>query len=321
MLNVLLKALSFEFEPYLKPKGFEKLDDKLKGFFLQKYLETFSCNYCSEKCSREYFQDNGKLYTDCLEGIIETKQEIDINSLERYKFSLNKVLNSVCFSNGIFFHFNNIDNIAIIFGEKEVEKTIYRFFYVRQLFINDKLQENILYSLKSWISTTEKCFIITPQDFILDNSSKTFINDNNIQILSLRNLIDNDFIIEKIGFSNQQDIKQLINTYDMLILDSDKVYLHQTKLNLSPMAFKLLKFIALKGKEGLSAYYDDCIEYLWQDDKNDKTDHPKQLQNHRSDINKACQKANIEESIYKNFIKAQNQSYKLIIEPEKIFIL
>lgn len=310
-----------ELSPCFKYKDFRLINVVYQEFFKEIYLKNYSCKECSEYCILEILEQNDGFYYICPSGYIETEQKIPSDQLKRYEFKCKNFLQKICTINSISFYTTGINNKAVLFGEKEVNKINYKFFYINQLFSQNKLNENIIYQIKEYYQSTERAVIITPQSFMLSNSNKAFLNYNNCQIFSLKQLLLNNLVINQIGTSSNIDINCLIETHELVFLNSSDVYLYKKRLSLSPMAFNLFKIIALKGKEDLSISYDDCIDYLWQDEKFDKKDFSKQLQNHRSDINKACQHADIEENIYKKLIKAQNKSYKLIIDPEKIFIL
>lgn len=194
MLNSLLKALNSEYEPYLILKDFEKLDNNLKEFFLQKYLETYSCPYCSERCSKEYFQENGKFYIDCPEGIIETKKEINIDSLKRYMFCVSKLFQKLSEANNITLNSQIINNNnSYIIGYKFLSKSKTQYFYLSKLSLKNFIQQ--IYSISEYFKNANENVLITPMNLNLAEKDLSLLESYKLILISLESVFKNDFKI------------------------------------------------------------------------------------------------------------------------------
>ncbi len=315
-LNLLNKELS----PYLKPEKFELIQEKHKTYFNEVYLKHYNCSECNKFCTLEYENIDDKLVSYCPEGYFEDEIIICKDELKRHRFKIDEFIKTIAEVNSIYFYKNQINKDIILFGEKELNGINYKLVYIINAFQENKLKEEFIYKIKEWLNPEERALIITPAFIITNKQFISYLQQNRIEILFLKGLLLNDLRIFGFIKSDSKNIENLINDYDFVIIDESQVYLYKKSLKLSNMAFRLLYFIALKGKEGFSASYQECIEYIWQDCINKDIDYMKQLPNHRSAINEACKKAGLEEKIYKNFIKPENKSYKLMIEPEKTFI-
>ncbi len=320
------QLLNIELEPFIKPEILECLNIQAKSKLIDEnvlkpsFLNSIECTECFETCTLDIFNVSNKLYIQCPSGYISKAREVKEEELNVYKFYIQTLLKKIALINSINFYINKINHNLLLFGEKEVNKINYKFFYSNQLFSHNKVNTSILYLTKEHYQLTERAFIITPSKIILNNSSIALLKDLGCQTTSLEELLQNDLFISEIGISNKNDINSLMNTYELVILDNDNVYLYQKKLNLSPKSFYLLEIIAKKGKQGLSISYDDCIECLWGNESYGSVDNLKQLYNHKSGINKACEKSGIEQESYKKLIKSENKSYKLMVKPEKVYI-
>ena len=314
-----MNLLQKEFSPFIKPDSYEIIQENHKLYCEEAYLKHYNCKECNEFCILEYEVKGEQLVSYCPDGHLEDEIIIPKEELKRYNFKISRFLKILAGQNSIYFHKNQINKEIILFGEKELNGTTYKFFYIINAFQENKIREEIIYKLKEWLSPEERALIITPAFIIADKQFYSYLQENKTEIIFLKDLLANDLRILSFIKSDIKNIENLISAYDLVIIDESQIYLYKNQLNLPKMAFRLLNFIVLKGKEGLSASYDDCIEYVWQDCKNENIDYPKQLKNHRSDINESFKKADITD--YKSLIKAENQSYKLIIAPEKIFII
>lgn len=318
----LFRLLEYEIEPYLEYDEFNSLIILLKDYFDETNLDYCNCKECHERCSRQVIRFENELYISCPSGYLDKPKKIKSEELINYKFNVKKFLKDLSLKNGISYFYRNDDkqNNLIFFGEKEINKINHKFFYVNRLFSQNSIDETALYSVKSWQEQTERAIIITPHKFILDKKTKNFIQNNTCELFSLPELIKNDLLIDKIGTSTREDIERLIKAFELIIINPSEVYLFGSKISIEPMPFKLLEVIAIHRKKGLNCSFDTCIDYLWGEETIKNVDFPKQLNNHRSAINKACEKTGIEAEIYKNFIKAENKTYELKISPEKIYI-
>lgn len=319
MIN-LPSNFNYKLVPVLSFEDYKLVESYLEDYFTVKIINNIVCEECSERCVRQVFQYEDSTYYDCPTGYIDLREKVNPDKLEKYKFKIEHLLKQICDKNNIRYYYNKINSKIVLFGEKEVQKTNYKFFYAIWVFTNKQLNEDVIYKIKSCLQPTDKVLILTPQDFILQNKDIDFLNQNNCRILGLNKLLDTDLMIEELVTSDNENLKELIKSKKLVIINSKSCYLFGYKLDLFPKLFKLLEYLASRPWQDINK--DECIDYIWKNEiKKDKfKDYDKLFYDTRYKLNKAFYEAGVPKSLYNELIPLKDKIIRLNLKDSDIYI-
>lgn len=310
MINV-IEHLKAELTPFLEQSEFNLINNN-KEFFIDDYLTTYTCKECHKLC---VFETKDKDY-DCPTGYFEETQEIPLDNLKRYKFDIFSFLKIVAGKNNIISKPKAISSLSYFIGEKQINNVEYKFFYTIRMFDGmGNLFENTILSTRYYFETKGHSIIITPDDFLLTNEAKSFLKDNCCKLISLKELINNNFLIKNIPIASILDIETLIKCYELVILNSKEIYIYGIKVKLSNQCFKLLSFLASIASVNITR--NECIIGTWGKEAA-FMGYDKKLYDTCSLIRSACRKADIEQSKIENLIVAKDGCIILNVKPERI---
>ena len=309
--------LNRELEPLLTDKEYENLDQGLSILFKQTYSKKYTCNECSENCIFDVKEDLPDMILICTNGTLESEKKIDNNELIRFKFELEKNLKNLAEKNGINFNFLPKSQNIVLFGTKKVNSEIYKCFYMNRLVIQNELEQSYILKLKSFCKPDEKALIITPAEFVLDNNSESFLKEQSCELISLKNVLSNDLIINKVGIINETDIIRIAGLYELAIFNNKEVYFQGIKLDIYPQCYDLLCYLAQNANT--ARLRNDCIISIWGNEAQYKG-YDKNLSDTCSLLRKSFKNAKLLKSIPDDFIFTKGGCVKLSLSKDKIFI-
>ena len=252
----------------------------------------------------------------CPNGTLE-EQEIESDDLIRFKFTLENTLKLLSDKNGINFNFHIKSPNVVLFGTKKIKSEIFKFFYINRLIVQNNLEQSCILKLKSFCKSDERAFIITPAEFLLDNNSIRFLNEQSCELISLKSILGDDLIINKIGITNENDIKRIAGLYELAIINNKEVYFQGIKLEIFPQCYDLLIYLAQNADT--SRTRNDCIISLWGNDAQFKG-YDKNLADTCSLLRKSFKNAKFLRPINDDFILSKGGCVKLNLSKDKIFI-
>lgn len=309
--------LNRDLEPSFTEQEYKKLNQNLALLFQfkQVHSQKYTCYECPENCIFDIKNDLPDMVLYCKEGFLDEERKLDINKLKRFKLDLEANLKALAEINGISFNFQPKTINIVLFGTKKIGAKVYKLFYVNRLIAKNILEESHILKLKNYYKPEETAFIITPAEFMLDNNSELFLKEHSCEIISLKTLIDNDLIINKIGITNEADIKRITGLYELAIFNSKELYFHKTKFQLYPQPYKLLCFLAENANTAKTR--DECISSVWGE-KALSMGYDKNLSDTCSLIRQVLKKAGIKEKFIKDLIIAEYGTVTLKIEKNKV---
>ncbi|MFH0702696.1 MAG: hypothetical protein V2B14_04060 [bacterium] len=309
--------LNRDLEPSLTEQEYKKLNHNLALLFQFKrvHSQKYTCYECSENCIFDVKNDLPDMVLYCKQGFLDEERKLDNNDLIRFKLDLKENLKVLAERNGINFNFQPKTNNIVLFGTKKINSKVYKLFYINRLIASNSFEQSHIFKLKSYYKPEEIAFIITPAEFILDNASEMFLKEHSCEIISLKNLIDNGLIINKIGITNNADIKRIAGLYELVIFNSKELYFQNKKFQLYPQPYKLLCFLAENAKTAKTR--DECILNVWREDAL-YIGYDKNLSDTCSLIRQALKKAGVKEKIAKTLIITEHKCIKLNLDRSRI---
>ncbi len=309
--------LNRDLEPSYTEQEYKKINQTLLSLlkFRQVNPKKYTCYQCPDNCIFDIKNDLHDMALTCPTDFLDEEQKLDINKLTRFKLDLEANLKALAERNGINFNFQRKTNNIVLFGTKKINSKVYKLFYVNRLIASNNLDQSHILKLKSYYKPEETAFIITPAEFMLDNNSELFLKEHSCEIIPLKNLIDNGLIINKIGITNEADIKRIAGLYELAIFNSKELYFHKTKFQLYPQPYKLLCFLAENANTAKTR--DECISSVWGENTL-SMGYDKNLSDTCSLIRQVLKKAGIKEKLIKDLIIAEYGTVTLKIEKNKV---
>ncbi len=308
MIEYLQKTL----EPTLDERSFEVVDEKFKQFFNQTYSKFYDCKLCPENCSPEIFMLNDNLCINCDNETLESPYKIGKEGTIRFKFDIMSLSKTVAQANNINFLFNKKDNETFHFGSKSIDGIEYQFYYLLHLVNKNHLTDIALQRIKVLKQGASRLVILTPDNLIQDNKTETLLKEISCSIISLKNCLENNLLINGCLSVSKSDIKHISKIYEIAILSPKEIYITGQKIEYSNQPFLLLYYLAKHSNIAISR--DNCIAGVWGADyvMGDKT-----LSDNISFIRKGLKDNGLDK---KDFIIARNKTVKLNVQQDKIYI-
>lgn len=301
-----LDRFQAESEPCLNFGELEYINNGHKQFFDKIFVDSTICYECSEQCTipktKEYY---------CPQGEINIA-DFPTSNFERDKFSLSKFLQIVAQSNNINFVFNGKDRQTFCFGNKSIDGTEYKFYYMLNLANKNQLTDIAIQRIKALKQQSSRLVVLTPDNLIQDNKVEILLKEISCMVVNLENCLNNDLLISGCLSVSESDIEHIKNTYDLAILSSKEIYIKGQKIEYPNQPFLLLDYLAKHSNIAISR--DNCIAGAWGDDyvMGDKT-----LSDNISFVRKGLKDNGLSE---KDFITARNKTVKLNVQQDKIYI-